>query len=433
MFLSLIASVSAGVLPVDVQTERLDNGLTIYLAPMDTPGVVSWQVWMDVGSRNETTNSRGMAHLHMYLASAGSRSMDRDEREQQVLLTGATDTALAWVDQTTFSLDVPAEHLPSIIMIEANRLMYMDYDAADLEQTAGAVKGAHNRNQANTERALSEAHMGAAYAVHPYGHPLLGTAEDIDGFDDRIDDVSSWYKTWYRPENARIVVVGDFDPQAVLTQLNLTFGVWEPGVEFPTVVQEPEQTATRRVQVDWDKGPANPRIAVGWGVPGFDPRDPDAATLAVIEELLASEVGPLYQDLVVERALVYGVSTELEEYADMRQFVVNAEVKHVDDLGLVEEAVLAAVADLAEGVDPETLALLRDSALARFRLSQDTPFAVAQTIGTFTYGGRDALAVEAFYRNYAKVTAEDVSRVVKEYFVAEHMTVASLSAKQEEE
>ena len=431
MFLSLLATAAAGVLPVDVQTEHLDNGLTVYLAPMDTPGVVSWQVWMDVGSRNETTNSRGMAHLHMYLASAGSRSMDRDEREHQILLTGATDYALAWQDQTTFSLDVPAEHLPSVIMIEANRLMYMAYDDADLEQTSGAVKGAYNRNQANTERALSEAYQASAYSVHPYGHASLGTAEDIDGFDDRGDEIRAWYQTWYRPENVRIVVVGDFDPQAVLTQLNLTFGVWEPGVEFPQVVAEPEQTATRRTHLDWEKGPANPKIRVGWGVPGFDPRDPDAATLAVVQELLASDVGPLHQDLVVERALVYGVNTELDEFTDMRQFVVAADVKHPDDLGLVEEAIVAAVADLAEGVDPETLALLRDSALARFRLSQDTPSAVAQTIGTFTYGGRDASAVEAFYRNYAKVTAEDVSRVVQEYFVAEHMTVATLAAKEE--
>lgn len=433
MFLALVTMASAGVLPVDVQTEHLDNGLTVYLAPMDTPGVVSWQVWMDVGTRNETSNSRGLGHLHMYLASAGSRSLDRDAREAQVLLTGATDTALAYDDYTVYEMGVPAEHLPSIIMIEANRLMYMNYDASDLEQTAGAVKGAHNRNQASTERTLSEAFDATAYAVHPYGHPMMGSADDIDSFDDRQDEIVSWYKTWYRPEQARIIVVGDFDPQAILTQLNLTFGVWEPGVNFPDAVEEPEQTSTRRVAVDWDKGPANPKLQMGWRVPGFDPRDPDAATLAVVKELFQSEIGPLHQDLVVERALVYGVGTELDEVTDMRHFIVTADVKHPDDLGLVEEAVNAAVADLVEGIDTETLELLRDSALARFRLSLDTPSAVGETIGVFTYGGRDASAVEAFYRNFANVTAEDVSRVVSEYFVAEHLTVATLSTAAAEE
>ncbi len=433
MFLALSTMAAAGVLPVDVQTEQLDNGLTVYLAPMDTPGVVSWQVWMDVGTRNETADSRGLSHLHMYLASAGSRSLDRDEREAQVLLTGSTDTALAWEDQTVYSLVVPAEHLPSIIMIEANRLMYMAYDDADLEQTEGAVRGANNRNRANSDRALLEAFDSLAYTTHPYGHAPMGTVEDIDSFDDRYDEISAWYETWYRPERARIVVVGDFDPQAVLTQLNLTLGVWEPGVSFPDTVQEPEQTSTRRVHVEWDKGPVNPKIRMGWRIPGFDPRDPDAAVLAVVEELLSSEVGALHQDLVVERALVYSVGSEVDEFTDMHQFKLTADVKHPDDLALVEEAIHAAVVDLAEGVDPATLELLRDSALARFRLSQDTPEAVGNTIGTFTYGGRDASAVEAFYRNFANVTPEDVSRVVGEYFVAEHLTVATLSAVAEEE
>ena len=431
MLALLCGIATAGVLPVDVQTEHLDNGLTVYLAPMDTPGVVSWQVWMDVGTRNETSRTRGLAHLNMYLAAMGSTSMDADERERQILSTGATDTAISWQDQTVYSLSVPAEHLPSVIMIEANRLMYMAYDEADLEQVAGAVQGAFNRSQAYPDQALSSAFQSTAYRMHPYGHTTLGYQKDIESYDSRYSEVRAFYNTWYRPENARIVVVGDFDPQAILTQLNLTFGVWEGGPEPTKPAAEPAQTETRRTEVVWEKGPANPQVMMGWRVPGFDARDPDAAAIAVVEELLASEVGALHQDLVVERALVYEIEAINEPFVDERHFTLRLEVKHPDDLALVEEAVNAAVADLAEGVDAEQLQLLRDSALARFKLSQDSPEAVGETIGDFTYGGADASAVEAFYRNFAQVSAEDVSRVVSERFVAEGLTVATLRVPEE--
>ncbi|MCP4803938.1 MAG: insulinase family protein [Proteobacteria bacterium] len=431
MFALMCGIASAGVLPVDVQTEHLDNGLTVYLAPMDTPGVVSWQVWMDVGTRNETSRTRGLAHLNMYLAAMGSTSMDSDERERQILQTGATDTAISWQDQTVYSLSVPAEHLPSVIMIEANRLMYMDYDEADLEQVAGAVQGSFNRQQASAEMAISSQYQSTAYRVHPYGHTTMGYQKDIESFDSRYTEVRAFYNTWYRPENARIVVVGDFDPQAILTQLNLTFGVWEGGDSTSKPAVEPAQTEPRRTDMVWEKGPANPQVMVGWRVPGFDARDPDAATIAVIEELIASEVGSLHQDLVLERALVYEIEAINELFVDERHFTVRLEVKHPDDVALVEEAVHTAIADLAEGVDPEQLELLRDSALARFRLSQDSPEAVGQTIGEYTFGGADASAVEAFYRNFAQVSADDVSRVVQEHFVPEGMTVATLRVPEE--
>ena len=433
MLLSLLlGSATAGVLPTDVRVEHLDNGLTVYLAPMDTPGVVSWQVWVDGGNRAETSNSRGFSNYLQYLASSGSETMDRAERERQILLTGATDNSWSWRDNTTYHMLVPAEHLPSIIMIEANRLMYLDLSEQDLVSTEGAVMGSFVRSEADPRRNLDYAFARTAYTVHPYGFPTLGEKQDIEAFDDRLDEIVAFYRTWYRPENTRIVVVGDFDEQAILTQINLTYGVWEGGQTVPAPAAEPKPQSTRRVHVDWDKSAASAEIIMGWQVPGFDPRSKDAAALAVFQELLFSEVGALHQDLVVERSLVYGLEGGSERFADPHYFRVQATLKHPDDLQVVEEAIVADIQKMATELDPVALASVRDSALARFRLSLDSPDEVANVIGEFTWGGRDADAIETFYANYSEVTPDDVRRVVDTWFHPDNLVVATLSAKEAE-
>jgi zinc protease len=433
MLLSLLlGSATAGVLPTDVRVEHLANGLTVYLAPMDTPGVVSWQVWVDSGNRAETTNSRGFSNYLQYLASSGSETMDRAERERQILLTGATDNSWSWRDSTTYHMLVPSEHLPSIIMIEANRLMYLDLSEQDLASTEGAVMGSWARSEADPGRSLDEAFARTGFSVHPYGHPTLGEKADIEAFDDRLDEIVAFYRTWYRPENTRIVVVGDFDEQAILTQINLTYGVWERGETVPAPAAEPKPQSTRRTHVDWDKGAAAPEIQMGWQVPGFDPRSKDAAALAVFQELLFSEVGVLHQDLVVERSLVYGLDGGSERFADPHYFRVEAALKHPDDLEIVEQAIVEDIQKMATQLDPVALASVRDSALARFRLSLDSPDAVADVIGEFTWGGRDADAIETFYANYSEVTPDDVRRVVDTWFHPDNLVVATLSAKEGE-
>lgn len=427
MFFILLGTAMAEVLPADVQVHELGNGLTVYLAPMDTPGVVAWQTWMEVGVRNETPKSRGYAHLQTRLLSHGSSTLGQDAYEEQILLTGAEESSWSWLDNSVFHITVPSEHLPTVIMLEANRFQHNTWGDADLELSVGGVQGSFNMQAASPQEKLTREVFGTAFSDHPYGWPTIGYEEDIRSYTQETKNIQGFYETWYRPSTTRIVVAGDFDVEATLTQIQLSYGVWEePAAAAPEVKAEPEQTDTRRVDVGWTEGAISPRLMMGWKIPGFDPSEKDSAAIQVVQDLLFSEVASLRKDLVETRSLIYGLDGGSFRFTDEHLFMVDVEVKHKDDLKVVEDAVLAAVGDLATGVQEEELALVRGHALTKFRLGLDNPYAVADTIGRFTYGGRSPEVIDTFFRNYAEVTAEDVAKVVQTWFRPERLTVGTL-------
>jgi zinc protease len=427
MFLLLFGAAQAGVLPTEVQVHELSNGLTVYLAPMDTPGVVAWQTWMEVGVRNETADSRGYAHLQTRLLDNGSATLGQEQYEEQILLTGAEESSWSWLDNSVFHITVPSEHLPTVIMLEANRFLHLDWDDADLDLAAGGIQGSHNMQAANPVERLTQEVFSTAFSSHPYGWPALGYAEDIQNHSKEGKDIRAFYDTWYRPSTTRIVVAGDFDVEATLTQIQLSYGVWpEPETAAPPLAIEPEQKKTRRTDIGWTEGAVSPRLMMGWKIPGFDPEDKDSAAIQVVQDLLFSEVADLRHDLVDTRSLIYGMEGGSYRFADAQLFMLDLEVKHKDDLKVVEKAVLTALGELSTGVQDEQLVLVRGHALAEYRLGLDNPYAVADTIGRFTYGGRSPEVIDTFFRNYAEVTAEDVARVVQTWFRPEGLTVGTL-------
>ncbi len=427
MFPMLLGSALAGVLPTEVELHELDNGLTVYLAPMDTPGVVAWQTWMEVGNRNETPEQRGYAHLQTRLLANGSETLSQEEHLQQVMLTGAEESSWSWLDDSVFHITVPSEHLATVIMLEANRFLHLSWNDTDLEVAKGSVYGSHNMRLASPAERLAQEVYRTAYTTHPYGWPTLGYEDDIQDITKDAEGISAFHDTWYRPSTTRIVVAGDFDVEATLTQIQLSYGVWpEPEEALPSVEPEAEQEGIRRVDVGWSEGPVAPRVTMAWKTPGFDPEDKDAAGIRVVRDLLFSEVADLRRDLVETRSLIYSMEGGTYNFHDTQLFQIDLEVKHKDDLKVVEEAVHEALSRLAEGVADEQLALVRGHALASFRLGLDNPYAVAMTIGEFTYGGRDPAVIDTFYRNYADVTAEDVARVVQTWFRPERLTIGTL-------
>lgn len=427
MFLMMLGSAVAGVLPSEVQVHELSNGLTVYLAPMDTPGVVAWQTWMEVGVRSETPDQRGYAHLTTRLLDSGSDTLGQEEYTQQILLTGAEESSWSWLDNSVFHITVPSEHLPTVIMLEANRFLHLSWDEGDLEAARGGVYGSHNMMLADPATRLNEEMYGTAFTASPYSWPTLGYESDIQDFTKNADEIKEFYDTWYRPSNTRIVVAGDFDVEATLTQIQLSYGVWaEPQTPLPKVKPEPEQKSQRRIDMGWTEGPVTPRLSMAWKIPGFDPENKDAAALQVVQDLVFSEVAELRRDLIETRSLVYSLNGGSYRFHEEQLFQIDLEVKHKDDLEVVEEAVNAALAKLAGGIEEDQLALVRGHALASFRLSLDNPYMVADTIGRFTWGGKDPAVIDTFFRNYAEVTAEDVARVVQTWFRPERQTVATL-------
>ncbi|MCP4804227.1 MAG: insulinase family protein [Proteobacteria bacterium] len=423
-----IGTASASPLPTEIQVTTLDNGLTIYLAPMDTPGVVSYQSWVGAGSRDEVDpGTTGFAHFFEHLMFYGTEALPRAEREEALLRTGANENAWTWFDDTCYHQVVAAEALLGIIEIEADRFQNLDVQPEDVSSEIGAVLSEYGKGLESPWMRTSQALYATAFADHTYHHDTIGYIEDLEAMGSRIDLVHSFFDVHYRPENVRIVVAGDFETGATLAAIEGAYGGWQRGTTEPTPIpEELVQEETRRVDVAWDQGPVNTHLFLGWKVPGFDPADPDAAALAVLGELLFSDVSPLHRDLVLDGQKVFWIDGGSSQLIDTHLFEVNAELREGTNPAEVEARLLAEVASLRT-LDEARVASARSFALRSTAMELDTAAAVANTIGWFTHRNADPASIDAYYENFAKVRPADIARVIDAYLVPQGLTVATLT------
>ncbi len=425
----LISTSTAGVLPTTVESLTLDNGLRIFLAPMDTPGVAAWQAWVEVGSRNEVEpGTTGFAHFFEHLLFYGGPQFPAEVRERELLLTGADENAWTWLDDTNYHCVISGDSLPRLIEIEADRFLGLSLKPEWVEKEAGAVYGEYRKGRSDPWERTADALYETAFTTHTYHHSTIGYESDIKAMPERFDTANDFFDTWYRPENVRIVIAGDFDREAVVAALDEHFGPWETGTPGPEIETEPEQEEARLIEVPWDGGPTNSWVMMGWKVPGFDPEDPDQAVLSVIGDLLFSEVAPLYRELVVDEAKVLSLSGGDWQLVDPHLFLVNAQLRNPQDAESVQARVQEELKRLAEqGPSPEELGAAKRHALKAAQVALDTPEAVAYAIGQFTRLGGPPELIDTWYANYEAATVEDVQRVVSDIFVPERRTVAVLT------
>lgn len=428
-----LASASESPLPTDIQVATLDNGLTVYLAPMDTPGVAAYQSWVGAGSRDEVEpGTTGFAHFFEHLMFYGTEAMPRAAREDAMLRTGANENAWTWFDDTCYHQVVAADALPRIIAIEADRFQNLEVGADDVASEIGAVISEYNKGLDSPWMATSQALYETAFQTHTYHHDTIGYKADLDAMGSRMDLVTGFFDRHYRPENVRIVVAGDFDPDATLAHIQDAYAGWEPGTLEPHEVPfEEPQLETRRVDVEWTRGPVNTHLFLGWKIPGFDPADPDAAALAVVEELLFSDVSPLHRDLVLDGQQVFWLGGGSSQLIDPQLFEVSLELRPGVEPADVEARVLEEVAALRT-VTPARVEGARSYGLRSTAMGLDTAASVASTIGWFTHRNPDPTSIASYYDAFGAVTAADVQRVIDAYLIPEGLTVATLRAAPEE-
>lgn len=427
-----IGTASAGALPADVSRHVLDNGLTIYLAPMDTPGVASYQSWVEVGSKDEVEEgTTGFAHFFEHLMFYGSEDLPRVLREERMLLTGAAENAWTWVDDTCYHQVVASEALLDVIVIEADRFQKLHVTEEQVAKESGAVLGEYRKGLSSPWERTYDALYETAFDTHTYRHSTIGYEADILAMPTQVELVKSFFSTHYRPDNTRIVVAGDFDTETVLASLEANYGEWQPSaVPAPEIPEEAPQEEARRVEVAWDQGPVNAHLMMGWKVPGWSATSEDAAALDLVSELLYSDVASLHRQLVVDEARVYDLSGGDWGHEHTHLFMAIAEVKDPADLAAVEADIEAAIQALAS-VDEATVAAARENALRRGVIDLDNPKAVANQVGQMTRGGADPADIDTWFDTYAALGVEDVKRVVETYFVPEGRTVAVLDPSAE--
>ncbi len=294
---------------VPFSEERLPNGLRLVLAVDHVAPVVAVNIWYNVGSKHETPGKTGFAHLFEHVMFQGSRNVAKAEHIALVQAAGGTMNGTTWLDRTNYFETLPSHQLELALWLEADRMgtLLDALSQENLDNQREVVKNEKrwsydNRPYGSWNEKL-QAHLYPP--EHPYHHPTIGSMEDLDAAS--IDDVSTFFRTWYAPNNAVLAIVGDFDPAEARAWAERYFGGIPANPSFPTLGDlslpltlggEIRETVPDRVPL--------PRVYFGFRAPAYgDPRF-DAMELA--GQILAGGKGSrLHRRLVREEEIAQDV------------------------------------------------------------------------------------------------------------------------------
>src|SRR5580765_5171278 len=294
---------SAAVRPPKLQYDisTLPNGLTLVLSEDHSTPVVHLQVWYHVGSKNEKKGRTGFAHLFEHLMFKGSRNVGPEEHTSVITGFGGQSNAYTTDDETVFWESVPAQYLPLTMWLEADRMATLRIDKETFQNEREVVKEERRMRVDNQPYGrLTEFIFDNAFTTHPYKHQTIGSMEDLQAAS--IDDVRDFYQTYYVPENATVVVVGDFET-AQAKELAAQYFGRVPKAARPVprdIPQEPPQTAERRatVRAPWPL----PAVVVAYHIT-YDGH-PDSYPLHIVSKVLSDgQTSRIRQSLVYETGL----------------------------------------------------------------------------------------------------------------------------------
>jgi zinc protease len=426
--LLLIAAPSwAGILPFKYQVQTLDNGLKTILVPMPGSGLVAYYSVVRTGSRDEVEDGHtGFAHFFEHMMFRGTPKYPADVRDKIVTGMGANTNAFTTDDFTCFYLDVASEDLPKVIELEADRFQHLAYAEPAFQTEAGAVFGEYRKNRTSPFSVLNEAVQNKAYDSHTYKHTTMGFEKDIAAMPTRYEYSKSFFQRFYRPENVVVLVVGDFDPKAAMTQIRQQYGSWKPGYQAPAVQPEPEQKGERTVDVAYE-GRTLPILSINWKAPAFDATSREVAAGAVLGDLLFGETSPAYRELVLDKRLAQRLGPGFRLNRDPGLWSVTAVVAGEPNLAKVREVIEQSVAKMQETPpSAEDLQAIKSRNRYGFLMGMDTPDHVAGGLARFIALSGNIESIETFYAALDKVTPEDVQAAARKFLTNDRRTVATL-------
>ena len=426
--------------PSQAHQFTLANGMTVIVKPDRRAPTAVQMVWVRVGSMDEVDGTSGVAHLLEHMLFKGTPTVKAGEFSRRVAALGGRENAFTSKDYTGYFQQIPASRIQEVMQLEADRFANNQWSNEDFAKELEVVKEERRlRTEDNPHARLHESMDAVTYQANPYRRPIIGWMSDLDAM--QADDAREFYKRWYTPSNAALVVAGDVDVQQVKAWAEQYYGVI-PNRALPLRKPriEPEQVGLRRLDF---KAPAEQSyIALSFKVPGLgadvlnpdttrtDPDSEDALALAVLSAVLDG-----YDGARLERALTlpkdhladsagsyYGMASRGPKLFTL--YGVPATGKTTQQL---EKALREQVALIAKnGVEPAELERVKIQWVASQVYKLDSVFNQAREIGVDWINGfpvdRDDLLIDRL----RKVTAAQVQSVAARYFGDDALTVATL-------
>jgi zinc protease len=423
----MVLSATAGIAQDMKVTEKvLPNGLKVLMKEVHKAPVVTFQVWYKVGSRNEYLGKTGMSHMLEHMMFKGTKKHGPKTFSQIVQRNGGNDNAFTSRDYTAYFETFAADRIGISLDLESDRMQGLLLAPKELQSEREVVKEERRmRYEDDPVNTMEEQMMSVAFSAHPYQWPVIGWMSDIAGFS--RDDLYKHYRTFYVPNNATIVVVGDFDTATLLPRIEKYFGKIQRGPDVPAVgAVEPKQRGERRVIVK--KQAELPAVFAGYKTPTL--KNPDSYALEVLQGILSSgKSSRLYRSLVYEKQLALYAGGQYDNVSrDPNLFIAYAGVMPGKTTEEVEKALYAELDRLKTpqgGVTDEELQKAKNQIEAHFIMGQDSIFYQAMLLGQFETVA-DWKLLDKYVDAIRAVTKADVMRAAKEYFSEDNRTVGIL-------
>ncbi|HXU47702.1 MAG TPA: pitrilysin family protein [Candidatus Binatia bacterium] len=404
-------------------SHTLGNGLKVILLEDHKVPVINLQMWYHVGSKDEQPGHTGFAHLFEHLMFKGSAHVGPDEHSRIIEAIGGYDNAETNDDSTDFFETFPSNDLETVLWLEADRMGSLNVDQANFTSEREVVKEERRLRVENEPYGyLEEDLRAAAFTTHPYHHVPIGSMEDLNNA--TLADVRAFFQTYYKPNNATLVIVGDLNSDQALAWVHKYFdGIPASAKPIPrNIPQEPAQTAEREVKKSYSNTPL-PAAVIGYKMPAR--YAPDAYPLELASDILAAgESSRLYQEIVYKQQIAVQAAGFGDFSEDPNLFWAYAIMNQGHTAEEGEKAVVNVLDELkTQPVDAEELEKAKNQEIAAAVLGRDSDEDKAVAIENAAVIGKNPNLVNTELDRYLTITPEDIQRVAKQYFVPQHATV----------
>jgi len=408
---------------------QLANGLRIIVKEDRRAPTVAHMVWYRAGSMDEKNGTTGVAHVLEHMMFKGTPAAGPGEFNRRVAAAGGRDNAFTSRDYTAYFQQVPKHKLSDMMQLEADRMRHLTLDSGEFAQEIRVVMEERRlRTEDQPQALLFEQLMATALQAHPYRVPIIGWMNDLENM--TATDARAWYESWYVPNNAYVVVVGDVDHEAVFELAEQHYGPL-PARALPNrkPQDEPAQTGIRRLTV---KAPAElPIVMMAYKVPVIRDvaQDIDPYALEMLSAVLAGhEAARFSKNLIRQQRLAVEATTSYRTTArGPGVFYLYGSPSEGKTRAELEAGLRSEIADVQEkGVAADELARAKAQLIAGQIYKLDSMFAQAMEIGQLESVGIAYAENRRIIEKLQAVTAEQVQAVANRYFRDEHLTVAEL-------
>jgi len=418
-----LGPISARAQKLAVERHKLANGLIVLTHEDHSIPMISFYVFYRVGAKNERPGITGVSHLFEHMMFNGSGKFKPKEFDRLLETAGSGGNGYTNEDFTAYMETFPRDAVDTVLDLESDRMRSLSITPANLEQERGIVKEERRSSTDNVPASrMYEEMMAAAFVAHPYGWPVVGWMGDLDAI--KLEEAQRYFDNFYGPNNATIVLAGDFKTADLMKRVENYFGKLPArGKIDPVVNAEPEQQGERRVTLVKDAALA--AVTIGFKVP--EAAHKDTAALDVLASILAQgESSRLY------RKLVYGqLATDVQagtlSLAQPSLFTLYAQAQESKTAEECEKAIYEVLREVrANGVTADELRKAKNLLRAGQVRNLQTIAGKANLLGVYEVRYGDFNALFTSLDKYDAVTNDDIKRVADTYFQKRHRTVVTL-------